>query len=141
MVELMLNDTGYETVHPFVVWLQVGVEVLDAHLFGAFHLLVYAWHREASFLKVALLFAFFDDVSVDESLEVALELRLVFTDAVEVDDDDADRQSHLRCCKPHAFSLSEGFKHVVDEFLQVGIICWNVFSHLAKHWLTEYVHW
>ena len=62
-------------------------------------------------------------------------------DAVKVDDYDADGQAYLWCCESYAFSLTEGFKHVVDEFLQVGIICRNVFSYLAKHRLAKYVHW
>ena len=90
LVELMLDDTCYDAIHPLVVRLEVGIEVLDAYLLGTSHLLVYAWHGEASFLEVALLFAFFDDVSVDECLEVDLELRLILADAVEVDDYDAD---------------------------------------------------
>ncbi len=141
VVELMLDDAGDEAIDPLVVWLKVAVEILDAHLAWTTYLLMDAWEREAAFFVVVGVFALFDDVAVDISTEEALELGLIFADAVEVNHHDTDGQTHLWCCQSDAFGILQRLKHVVDEVLQTFIIRRDVFGHLAQHGLTEYVHW
>ena len=78
VVVFVLEDAGFESLHPVFMFFEILVEVVDEYLGRSLHALVDTWYGEASFVVRACLFAYFYDFGIDECLEVTLVLWLFF---------------------------------------------------------------
>ena len=142
VVELMLHDTGQIACHPFIVLLELLVLIGDANAGGAFHFFVNAGQAEAAFLhNVLFRLVIFLDVGIDEGPDVTFVLGKVVADDIEIDDDEPDGQTYLRCCQADALAAFEGLVHIPYELLQLRIVLVYFLSLLTEHRLTECVYW
>ena len=55
---------------------------------------------------------------------------------IEGHNDHADVFANLGSCQSDAFASIHGFKHILNEFRQFGIIWRNVLCHFAQYGLT-----
>ena len=140
VVVFVLEDACLKSFEPTFLLFAIFVEVVDEHFGRTLHALVDAGDGEASLRHGYGFFTLLDDFGVDEGVVIVFVLRLVVGDDIEVNDEEPDGQTYLRCSKPDTFGMFEGFEYVGDELFEIGIgIEVYLLGSLAKHWLTEYV--
>jgi hypothetical protein len=134
VVYLVLSDAGEETVDFFGMLLPVLVPPVEYDSVGTKHILMDIGHAETAFVEV-FLFAFeLKNLRVDENMHVggvAIGVGLLVIGA-HTDGYQADGEVHLRGGETHAVGVVHGLEHIVDKFLEVGIVLRKGLCNLAK---------
>ena len=73
---------------------------------------------------------------IDVSLAEVLVFGIFFGKHVKVDDRQTDVLAYLRGSKSHTIRCGERFKHVGNQFLEVGIFSVDINRHFAKSLLA-----
>ena len=70
-----------------------------------------------------------------------LVLRHVVLQHVKVNDGYTDGLANLRTSQSHAVRSCQRLEHVGQQFLQIGIVRWNILSNLTQHGLPININW
>ena len=137
MVKLMLHDAGEIALHPFVMGLQVVVEIGDMHSLGTNHVLTESGNGEATLFHghLSCLIVGLYDMGVDKCMTEALVLRIFILEHIEVDDNNANGLAYLWRCQADPRCGIECLKHITDELLKIRIICGNILGNFSQHGL------
>lgn len=121
VVALMLYDTGNESAEFTLVGLEIAVKPFETYVLHAFHSLGEAGQTQAAFLAACLFAVEHLNLGVDQCKLSISTFRKFFGEGRTVDHHQADIAADLRSSEADTFGVVHRLKHIVYEFLQVGI--------------------
>lgn len=133
VVVLVLDHTCGIAIEGFVVLLEILVEVAHTNCHGARNVLVQSGQTQTTLVEEILLLRALVDLGVDKRLAETLQTRIVLSPRRAIHHKEFQRLADLRRCQSNTLSLVHRREHILDQFLQLGIVRRHIFALLAQH--------